>query len=152
MLRAPRHTKTLGDPSACPCCGQPLPKTEAITIDPPTARLIVDGKSARLTPSEMVMVRALLRCSPGTLDYVDLRGFLYGNRANGGPSDNTLSVLLSYLRRKLVPLGLDLRRTRGIGVSRQPGTSFAEQERARKRRSEFAVQPRSRFDQRGRVL
>lgn len=94
----------------CPCCQQELPRHQHLEFYYPD--VIYDGKIARLHPFEFKILQAGYRRRLSTMELADC---VYADRADGGPTNinDTLGVTVYRMNKKLAPLGLRYRSTRG---------------------------------------
>lgn len=85
-------------PCPCPTCGQPM---NAPRVPLEALRLVEFGKRKRR------LVAALADAYPRAVNGAALLDAVYGDDPNGGPeaADMALRVLVSQLRKKLVPMG-----------------------------------------------
>jgi hypothetical protein len=94
----------------CPCCQQELPKQKRLEFYYPD--VIYDGKVARLHAMEFKILQAGWRSRLSTMELADA---IYADRADGGPNtvNDVLAVTVFRMNKKLAPLGLVYRSTRG---------------------------------------
>jgi DNA-binding response OmpR family regulator len=76
-----------------------------IETDPRRRIISRNGTSIKLGPAPFRMVEILVQC-PNGLEREALRARVYCERHDGGPSDDSFTVTISELRRKLRPLGV----------------------------------------------
>lgn len=93
----------------CPCCGQPLPKFEQLRVHRPARTAIRRGRTAQLTPTELRVLLVLME-SRIELDRRSLISAVYADDPTGGPDcEHSIYVHLAKLRRKLAPLGVEIK-------------------------------------------
>lgn len=94
----------------CPCCQQDLPKQKRLEFYYPD--ILYNGMVVRLHALEFKILLAGYRRRLSTLELADA---IYADRADGGPSavNDTISVTVYRMNKKLAPLGLQYRSTRG---------------------------------------
>lgn len=106
------------EPLLCPCCGQPLQ-------DRPDVRAL--GDSMPLGPIERRIFEVFAAALGKYVDNARLVNIVYSNDIDGGPltARNSISVNLSYLRRKIRPYGLviePVQRGKSLGSRRMTWT------------------------------
>lgn len=91
----------------CRCCGQPLPADLPLRWDAETRTLNANGQRAAFTKAECHIVHALWnrRRVGGFLSLNELIDAGWADDPNGGPQQQTVSVQLIKIRKKLQPLG-----------------------------------------------
>jgi DNA-binding response OmpR family regulator len=70
-----------------------------------------NGAAVELGPTGFRIVALLVKC-PGGLEREALRNRIFAGRDDGGPSDDSLSVTISMLRKTIAPLGLRISQAR----------------------------------------
>ena len=99
----------------CPTCGQPIPD-DGVFIDRQKSVVIRNGvTSAKLGHIEYRLVLVLWENRPKVMTYDRLISELWG-RAEPSDARRSLSVTLHNARRKMEPLGIDLRTLHGVGL------------------------------------
>jgi DNA-binding response OmpR family regulator len=102
-------------PAACPCCGAPV-NPLAIMVNAPDGVVSIGGLTAFLTPSEFSVFDLLVRAYPAVATKEQLYDDLYGARPEcDWPEVKLLDVMVFKLRRKLDPIGLEIRTVWGRG-------------------------------------
>lgn len=86
----------------CPCCGQ--------EIDDPIGFV----PKVRMGPMQERLVQ-ILRRAPDGMSVVDLADLLYANR-NYAPDPHIVTVMAWHINRKINPIGLRIRSTKGPGA------------------------------------
>jgi len=99
--------------ACCPTCHQEIPPLQ-VFIDVTHRRVVRGERSAKLTPSEIEILRILINISPNIASTERLLLALYdGNEPEWG--ENAVKIFISRIRRKIAGMGLDLRTTYGMG-------------------------------------
>ena len=103
----------------CPTCGQDIPHLQVfVDLNSQPNRVCRFGWEARITPLEAELLVALMRVSPSSLA-VDRAAFaLWGSGEWPDSYRGALQVLVCKLRKKLKPMGLEIR-TRKDALSRE---------------------------------
>lgn len=94
----------------CPCCGSPVARP--VVVDLNTNMASANGKAVHTTPSEAVILNALINAYPGTVRVAQIIRDLWGMREEPETAGMTLRVWMTKLRHRLVPLGLGIKCTR----------------------------------------
>ena len=100
----------------CPCCGARMSSDFKMNVgfDYTKNRLFGDGLVAHLYPMEADAINLLMSSWPNLLSNEDMIKGLYGQRDVPNPVDTT-RVMLSKLRKKIRPLGLEIKNVRDRG-------------------------------------
>lgn len=98
----------------CPCCGQPV-TTPRLLVDLNTNMAVRLGARAQLTRQEAEAAYILASRFPRVVPWGEFGDELYGPSHGRDLRSSTFYALLSYLRRKLAPLGARIENTHGIG-------------------------------------
>lgn len=108
----------MSDP--CPCCGQPLPETGELRIDP-AGIVVAGGRFAILTKQETAVLLALHQHRGRMRTKEQLLQDLYWLESEE-PNIKIIDVWLCKLRKKLQPLGVVIQTVFGQGYRLLPVT------------------------------
>lgn len=108
----------------CPCCGQPLPDTDDLRIDP-SGIVVRWGEYATLTRQEFDILEALRSAAPRMMTKEALLAALYQLRSDE-PEIKIIDVWICKLRKKLKPLGVNIETVWGRGYRLLPIVSRRE--------------------------
>lgn len=98
----------------CPCCGQPVEATRLL-VDLNSNTAARRGTTVKLTRQEAEAAYILNRRFPRVVPWDEFGDELYGPSHGRDLRATTFYALLSYLRRKLRPLGVTIANTHGVG-------------------------------------
>jgi len=101
----------------CPCCGTPIsPNDERLLVADDVGIVVANGQIAHLTPAEMSLLVALREAAPAVLSKERL--LAQTNRDLTGRDDREIKIVdvwVCKLRKKLVPLGVEIATSWGQG-------------------------------------
>lgn len=91
----------------CPCCGQDIDKTPP--VDSLKGLLASHGHISRR------IIELLAGAYPRSIAGPRLADLVYENDPDGGPANNSMSVVIFHLRKKLEPCGWTIPHANGHG-------------------------------------
>lgn len=99
----------------CPCCRQPLPALDEISVNMTGNVLLYNGQCLKITRQEADLLEILVRRRPNTVLYDTIISGLWG-LAEPQDAQNCLKVRITMLRKKLAPIGLGIKTEWGRGL------------------------------------
>lgn len=101
---------------ACPCCGAEIPGDQVV-LDPATNVVSYGGLAVRLRRMEARLLTAILRAHPGAAHPDAMVSEMWGFLDPPLTATDLIKVHISYLRRRLEGLGLEIRSSYGEGYA-----------------------------------
>jgi len=98
----------------CPVCGSQIPD-DAFIVDLLENVAIRNGEIARLSPLETSILYVLWQSRPSLVSYDSVISGAWGINTPDGVR-SCLNAMLSRIRRKVAPLGVDVRTVAGQGL------------------------------------
>lgn len=124
----------------CPCCGQRIADGESLVVSLETNTASRLGTTVQLTPRMAEILTVLRGRYPGSANTGGLIRAIYGHRDEPASAYTALRVHISYLRRRLAPLGvaIEVTYTAGWRLAFMPVAIDLEPPATRRRRAAHA--------------
>lgn len=115
--------KGVAVPHDCPICGQPISDLP-VTVYRERGMAVAGAKFVLLTGAETDVLTALARAFPRVVSKEGLMSAIYALRSGDDPEIKIIDVWVCKLRKKLLPLGIEIDTAWGKGyalrVARKP--------------------------------
>jgi DNA-binding response OmpR family regulator len=98
----------------CPTCGQPVADAATLLVSPTGASVTRLGAGAVLTLGQAAVLEILRKKFPAHAAHEALILGMYGHQEPDW-SENVLKIHVHHLRRKLAPLGVEIKTVWGVG-------------------------------------
>jgi uncharacterized protein (DUF433 family) len=98
----------------CPTCGNPNLPIE-VRVDLDNNAIVHRGQAAELTPREAEILFVLAKRVGQTVYHERVRSQVYGVASTCAAESKSIHVVISRIRRKIAPLGLEVACDHGVG-------------------------------------